>query len=725
MSELAPHEVASLEVRDAHGTRLRQEMSKAGYRETWVQLSQVSPHLINATLASEDHGFYDHRGVDWWAMVRATSLNIRSGRLAFGGSTLTMQLARLVRQYPRSVIGKLTQMLFAARLEQTLTKEQVLEQYFNRVYYGNGSWGVEQAARLYFGKSASELSLGEASALTVIPRGPQHYNPFKHWDRLLKRRDQILHLMSARGYITQTDVALTQRVPLRLRPSKRSFRAPHFVEFVKERLPPELKRGAQVTTTLDWPLQELIEVAVRRHVDDLHWRKLRQSAVVVIRNRDGAVLAMVGSKDYADARHHGAFNGVTAHLRPGSTLKPFVYGAAIEQGDTPASVALDVILPHEVNKFYTKDVRSHGFARYREALAGSYNLSAVHTLQRVGVNALLQKLRDSGVWTLDQADEEYDWGLAIGHARVRLLELTAAFSAFAREGSAIKPRVILSAEGPDGRSFSEPIHEYPAIFSREVAYLIFDILSDPDARRPMFGDSVPLHLPFKVALKTGTTKAFTDLWALGATREYTVGVWAGNFEGEPTDRVKSVRGATPLLRAVYSAIASRFGDPSAPERPENIVESTICPLSGKARGPHCPHQMNEVFIRGEEPLETCDWHQSRCGRTQVIYPPELRAWARVARSGELSEGSDCAESSPLTRVRIIQPVRGARFILEGHRPAESQRPPHRVSPASANAIAVWTVDGVPIDEWTPHPGEHRVEVRVGELTDSANISYIE
>ena len=721
MNRLLPSEVSSLEIRDAHGTLLRQEMNRAGYRETWVKLKEISPHLVSATLASEDHQFRTHHGVDWWALIRATWLNIGARRFAFGGSTLTMQLVRLIEEIPRSLAGKAYQMTLAAHLELKLDKDQILEHYLNRIYYGNGSWGAEQAALLYFGKSAAELSVGESATLAVLPRGPSYYNPFKHWERVMKRRAQILALMKQRGYITASQYDLARRVPLRLQPSTRHFKAPHFVQFVKEQLPEDFTRGTRVRTTLDWPLQERVEVAVRRHIDELYWRNLTQAAVVVIRNTDGAVLAMVGSKDYSDYRHHGAFNGVTAHLRPGSTLKPFVYGAAIEQGDSPATIALDIILPHEVNEFYTKDVRRHGFARYREALAGSYNLSAVHTLQRVGIFAVLHKLRTSGIWTLDEPDEHYDWGLSIGHARVRLLELTAAFSAFARGGRAIKPRVIHQATRVDGVQLTPTPHEYPSIFSPEVAYLIFDILSDPDARRPMFGDSVPLNLPFKIALKTGTTKAFTDLWALGATQEYTVGVWAGNFRGEPTARVKSVRGATPLLRAVYTAIANRFGDPTSPPRPEQIVNAPVCPLSGKARGPHCPHSLSELFISDQTPTETCDWHQLVCDEVTVVYPEELKSWARAALS---TPARTCRESnSSLKQLRIIQPVEGARFVLEAHRPASAQRPPTRVTPASADVV--WTVNGTPISSWTPTPGEHTVKVTLGVLSDEVRITYIE
>ncbi len=491
-----------------------------------------------------------------------------------------------------------------------------------------GAWGAEQAARAYFGKSAAELSVGEAALLAVIPRGPSYYDPYDHPERAKSRRSHILHLMEKHGHLSAEARALAERVPLALAGRRPSFRAPHFVELVKDRLPAAFQRGATIRTTLDADLQTRIETAVGTHLERLAGRNVGQAAVVVLRNADGAILALVGSRDWGDHARNGAWSAVTARLRPGSTLKPFVYGAAIERGDTPATIAEDVILPEDAHEFYTKDVRSHGFARYRESLAGSYNLSAVHTLQRVGIPTVLRKLRTAGLTTLDRPDREYDWGLAIGHAETRLLDLTSAFTTFGRGGIPIAPRTIDAAINADGATWAEPSVVRDRVFSEEVAYLVYDILRDPDARKPMFGDRVPLALPFPVALKTGTTKAYTDLWAIGVTREYTVGVWAGNFDGAPTHHVISTEGATPLLRAAYTAIAARYGDPTAVPRPSTIVAADICPVSGKRPGPHCDHTKRELFITGHVPEETCDWHQLVCGAPTIVYPRSLRGWTK-------------------------------------------------------------------------------------------------
>jgi penicillin-binding protein 1C len=715
---LAKTPAASLSISDGNGVMLRQEATTAGTRERWVALDQISPYLVAATLASEDNDFYDHAGVDWTALTRAAWLNLRGGE--FGGSTITMQLVRLTANTSRTLTGKLRQMVLAARLERELSKREILEQYLNRVYYGHGAWGAEQAAQVYFGKHAGALSLGEAAFLAVLPRGPSYYDPFRAEARVTKRRGHILALMEKHGHINAAERALAERVPLGLDKRRPSFRAPHFVELVKQRLPESLQRGASVQSTLDWPLQRQVEVALATHLDHVASRHVGQAAVIVMRNSDGAILAMVGSRDYTDDASNGAFDGVTARLRPGSTLKPFVYGAAFERGDTPATIALDLVLPKDAHESYTTDVKSHGFARYRESLAGSYNLSAVHTLQRVGIPTVLRKLRAAGITTLDRSDDEYDWGLAIGHAETRLIDLTSAFSLFGRGGRAIAPRTVDVATSVDGQTWTEPAVETSRVFSPEVAYLLYDILSDPDARKPMFGDRVPLELPFRVALKTGTTKAYTDLWAIGVTREYTVGVWAGNFDGSPTYHVMSSEGATPLVRAVYTAIAARFGNPTAPDRPSSIVAAEVCPLSGKRPGPHCEHHKRELFIAGHEPTETCDWHQLVCGAPAVVYPPELRPWIRA--TGRPIAPS-CAARDPNVALAITSPVDGARFILEPYRPATLQRPLLAAVPADPQLR--WTIDGEPAEAWIPKPGTHHIVVARGEMRDEVTITYAE
>ena len=313
---LQPRNAASLTVLDAQGNVLRQDATAAGGRETWVALELIATHVRDATIASEDRRFWTHAGVDPVGVMRAGWLDAIRGRAAFGGSTLTMQLARLVDPHPRSLRGKIREAVIAGRIERTLSKREILEQYLNRVYYGNGAWGVEAGARFYFGKPAAALSLGESAFLVVLPRGPEAYDPFRHLDAAITRRRHILGLMLEAGTITDAERDIAERTPLVFRREHPELRAPHFVEHVLAQLRPGERAGATIETTLDGPLQQRLEIAVRDHLESVGGRAISQAGVVVIRNSDGAVLAMVGSRDYFDARHAGAVNVTTIRRRP-------------------------------------------------------------------------------------------------------------------------------------------------------------------------------------------------------------------------------------------------------------------------------------------------------------------------------------------------------------------------------------------------------------------------
>jgi penicillin-binding protein 1C len=721
--KLEPSRAASTTVLDAQGNVLRQDATSAGGRESWVALDAISAHLRNATIASEDRRFWKHAGVDPVGVLRAGWLDLVRGRAAFGGSTLTMQLARLLDPHPRTLRGKMYEAVIAGRIERVLSKREIFEQYLNRVYYGNGAWGAEAAARFYFGKPAAALSLGEAAFLVVLPRGPEAYDPFRHFDAAIARRRHILGLMQEAGLVTAAARDVAEKTPLVFRREHPELRAPHFVEHVLAHLRPEERSGATVETTLDGPLQQRLEIAVRDHLESVGGRGVSQAGVVVIRNRDGAVLAMVGSRDYFDARHAGAVNVTTIRRRPGSTLKPFVYGLALEAGDSPATLAYDVVLPGETRETYTAEVKQHGVARYRESLAGSYNLAAVHTLARVGAPSLVERLRLAGLTTLGEPAESYPVSLAIGEAEFRVIEYAGAFAAFGTGGHAVSPRAIARVTMPGRPAREAPLAERTRVFSPETAYLIFDILSDPDARRPMFGSSAPMILDFPVALKTGTTRAYTDDLAFGTTAEYTVGAWGGNFDGSPTAGVMAMQGAAPLIRAAFVSLAARFGPPTAPERPASLERGEVCALSGLLPGPDCPHK-HELFAAGTRPHQACTWHRRACGRREVKYPPELEGWARVhglihVRPFDCPD--DSAPGGAGTTLAITYPADGARFQLDPERPSAQQRPPLRAIPARAPVR--WTVDGITADRFVPSPGSHLVRASLNGLEREIRISF--
>jgi penicillin-binding protein 1C len=744
---IEPYPVARLSVRDAssplvvdrQGRPLWQAGSQTGERRSWTPLVEIAPVAVQASLAAEDHRFFEHSGVDGIGVLRALWLNVRSLRAGYGASTLTMQLVRLVEPElrTRTVLGKLRQALHAARLERALDKAAILEQYLNRAYYGNGAFGIGSAARLYFGTSAAELAPAQAAFLAALPRAPNGYDPYLHRSRAERRMRHILARMRELGSLSESAHALALDVPLALRRERVPLRARHFIDHLLITLTDEERRGARIESTLDLELQEQLEVATRRHLENIGSRAVTQAGVIVIDNRSGDILAMVGSNDYADRDGHGAVNVTTLPRRAGSTLKPFVYALALERGDSPATLAYDVVLPGEANETYTADVRQHGFARYRESLAGSYNLAAVHTLEKVGVRSLVDRLRLAGVSTLRADADGYGLDLAIGDAEIRLIDYVGAFAAFGNQGRAVRPRAVRRIEPAGGvdlgssldrrgamtdftRGASGPSATGARVFAPAIAYQIFDILSDPDARRPMFGRSAPLDIGFPVALKTGTTRGYTDNLAFGTTREFTVGAWAGNFDGTPMEGVMAMQGAAPLVRAAFVSLAALYGVPTAPDRPEELTSRDICSVSGQRPGPDCRGRKHESFTplaaRAFDRAPPCAFHAPHGSGAGLAFPAELASWA--AAHGLHDQGRDARRSAGM--LQIVYPPADSVFQLDPHRPASAQVPPLRAQPRTG---VEFSIDGVAAREFRPAPGRHVVEARRGEQRARSEIVF--
>ncbi len=590
---LRPQDSTSLVLTDRRGEVLRVLPLRGGGRADWVSLDRVPPEVITAMLAGEDHRFFEHRGVDGRAVLRALGLALWHRRLVSGASTITMQVVRLVEPHPRNLVGKLGEMLDALRLERAIGKREILEQYVNRAYFGNGAFGIEAAAQRYFGRPAHALSSGQATLLAVLPRAPLRYEPLGHRQAALARRARVLDLMGQRGSLSTEARRVIDAEPLSLTPGEPPCLAPHFTDEVLARLSPGLReRGGLVRTTLDADLQRRAERAVHVHLEERH---LAQAGLVVVEPGTGAVRALVGSADYGD-HQEGQLDIVTTPRHPGSTLKPFIYALAIENGDSPASLARDRlgVVPGYNPR---KGMRQHGVTRFREALAGSLNLAAVDVLNRVGVPTLLERLRRAGLGPLQGSADDYGLDLALGSARVRLLDLAAAYG-FLVDGGRVTPARLLEDEP------TKPV----TLFSPEASWLVLDMLADPHARRAAFGAELPLDLPFAVAAKTGTSSGFSDTLAVGATREAIAAAWAGAFDGSGTKGTLAMWSAAPLVRAALLAEADLRGEPlTLPPAPARITSRDVCRITGLVPGPDCPRK-HEHFVAGHEPEQRCSGH---------------------------------------------------------------------------------------------------------------------
>ncbi|MBA3455435.1 MAG: transglycosylase domain-containing protein, partial [Deltaproteobacteria bacterium] len=379
-------------------------------RTRWTKLGEIPAIAVSAVIESEDHNFWQHGGVDGAGIARAAWLDLQGGR--FGGSTLTMQLSRMLitENEPRTLRAKLRESLLALRIERAVDKRMILEQWMNRAYFGNGAYGFAAASLLYFAKPPSGLSDAEAMLLAVIPRAPTGYDPLKHLDAAIRRRDRVLGMLVARGVITEDRAQAARATRLAIGHTTRPNRAPHFARWILDQLPADVRnRGGTVQTTLDLRLQRLLETRVREQVASLHRRNLDQAGLVVLDTATTEVRVMIGSVDWAGPG--GQINITTRRRHPGSALKPFVYGAAIESGASPSTIAWDT-RDTTADYFAPSASIEHGPVRYREALASSYNFAAVDVLQQVGVARLMSVLRLAGVGEIAGAPDDYGLRLA-------------------------------------------------------------------------------------------------------------------------------------------------------------------------------------------------------------------------------------------------------------------------------------------------------------------------
>lgn len=607
---------------DRRGEPIATVMGTSPDRTQWTPIGELPAIAVSAVIESEDHGFWRHRGVDGLGIARAAWLNLRGGTLGYGGSTLTMQLARMLISggAPRSVTAKLREAMLALRIERALDKHAILEQWLNRAYFGNGAHGFAAAAQRYFGKSARTLSIGEAVLLAALPRAPIGYDPLRHRAASLRRRDYLIELLVRRGSLTPSAARDALAQPLAIAMHRVPNRAPHFVSWIIEQLPAaQRQRGGTVRTTLDLRLQEVLARRVAQQVAELGERNLQQAGIVVLDTASSAVLAMVGSVDFAASSAGGQINITTRKRNPGSALKPFVYAAAIERGASPVSLAWDT--RDSQDDFSPNGGVEHGPVRYREALASSYNFAAVDVLHGVGVAALMSALSRAGVAELPGAPADYGLRLALGAAKVRLLDLVAGYGFLVRDGKVRRPHGIDVVIGADGAGYRPPGTGDVAVFSPQTSWLVMDMLADPEARRPGFGTELPFDLPFGIAAKTGTARGFADTWAVAASREVIVGAWAGTFDGTPTQGLVGMDAAAVLVRDAYLTIAERTR-PSLPPRPSGIEEVDVCPISGLLPGPRCPH-VHDYVTSGKAPRTVCNWHREDGA---LVYPARAQGW---------------------------------------------------------------------------------------------------
>lgn len=749
----------SVRVLDRDGRLLREVRADGGGWSSRVALRDLPPEVTAAMLAAEDARFRHHPGIDPVAIVRAGFQTLYHRRIVSGASTITQQLARNVVARPRTLRGKLREMALALRIEASLGKDQILEEYLNRVEFGANLRGIEAASRHYFDKPAAKLSLGEAATLAAIPRGPSLYDPRRGTDNVQRRRDRILERMRDRGLASDEALDAAKSQPVTLQRRAVEGVAPHFVRAIAaNKLVPELTgQGAQeIVTTLDSGLQREVETLAENARERLSRYDATAASVLVVDNASGEVLAYVGSPDFFDDTALGQNDGVLALRQPGSALKPFIYGEAMGQlGMTTATLLPDVELHLSTAEGdYSPrnyDGRFHGPVRLREALANSLNVPAVYVASELGPARSLAALQRFGFTSLNRDAAHYGAAIALGDGEVTLAELTHAYSTLARSGSARRLGFVRRAKLANGSEIVLPRAAEERVLEARNASLVADVLSDENARESAFGRENVLELPFPVAVKTGTSKGFRDNWTVGFTREITVGVWVGNFDGRPMTGSSGVTGAAPLFREVMLA-AMRGKTPAPLVADADLVEVEVCALSGKVAGPRCSHRMHERFASRSGPTQSCDMHVEveidarnglragpNCARGELhvfeSYPAKYATWSnRAGRPLAPLEFSPACpgkfERGRAGELRVSYPFEGARFAVDPSLGREQQAIVLAASVPAGTSRVRFRVDGRVVREVgapysTPFPltrGAHAVVVE-SEAGTSAPVRF--
>ncbi len=760
-----PVDLPTTKIFDRKGTLLYEILQPEQGKKTNIPLKRIPADFINATLAAEDINFYSHPGVDIGAIARSLLFNVMEQRVVSGASTITQQLIRNLtgNLNKRDFHEKMVEAAYAIRISNMYDKDTILEMYLNRIYYGNMAYGAESAALDYFGRHIYDLDLAQCAFIAGLPQSPSSYNPFVYFDNAKKRQKYVLGQMVKYGLITKNKAESAEKENLSMRPNKYQIKAPHFVQMVIGQLEEKygenrvINGGLSVITTLDYDLQLKAEQIIKRHVDRLASNNVTNGAMVALDPSNGQILVWVGSYDYFDEKIDGAVDMVTALRQPGSSIKPLTYLAAFEKGYTPATVIYDI--PTQFNtesgayspKNY--DLDYHGPVRVRIALASSFNIPAVKTLEYVGVGSFISFLSKLGINTLEAEPSFYGLALTLGGGEVRLIDMAGAYDVIANYGIKRDSAAIMEVTDSQGNVI-EKYHKENGKYvlgnhGREHSYQIIDIMKDPSARIAGFGEGSVLELSHQAAVKTGTTRNFRDNLTIGFTPRLLTAVWVGNADASPMENVTGVDGAAPVW-ADFMESALEMKPKIDFFRPVNLIQKEICAISGKLPTELCKEKIYEWFVKGDEPKlfddyyklfgvdnvsgkifdDSCkkDYYRLNLKETALIaYPAELQRWA-LSKGLQLPQINSCntpreySATTPVTtqtpgapylskqndspvvyteayadvqakRFILDSPANGDEYMIESTLPLKDQKIPFRSTPPLGTTKVTYRIDG--------------------------------
>jgi len=569
-------------------------------RRSIVPIGEISRHIKNATIAIEDREFYQHRGIKPTAILRALLVNITTLNWSQGGSTITQQVVKnSILTNNKDVSRKLKELVLAVKLEQMISKDEILSMYLNEIPYGGNVYGVEEASEAFFGKKSSDVTLAEAAYLAALPKAPTFYSPYgKNKEKLEERKNLVLKEMLSNNFITEEEynAAAEEKVSF-IAKGDASIKAPHFVfyvlDYIKKKYGEEIinNGGLRITTSLNYDLQSIGEKIVYDYaMENKSKFNAENAAIVATDPQTGEILTMIGSRNYFDPEIDGAFNVTTARRQPGSTIKPFVYSEAFIKGFTPETVVFDLktqfstsCSPNDLTTgegCYSPDNYDNVFRgpiTLRSALAQSINVPSVKVLYLAGLNESIRLARDMGIESLTNKGD-YGLTLVLGGGEVTPLELTGAYGVFANNGIKTNIAPIIEIKNKNGEVLEKHDPQPIQVLDKEIALKISDILSDNVARAPSFGQTSALYFPDRdVAVKTGTTNDYRDAWIMGYTLNIAVGAWAGNNDNTPMEKKVAGFIVAPMWRAFMDQALAQIPDEKF-EEPLIEDESQLKPV---------------------------------------------------------------------------------------------------------------------------------------------------
>jgi penicillin-binding protein 1C len=688
-----------------------------------ASLDEVDPRYVEALVAIEDQRFWWHPGVDPLALLRALGQDLWAGEVVSGASTLTMQVARMAEPRPRTLSSKLIEVLRALQLEILWDKRAILEAYLTLAPYGRNLEGIESAALGCLGHRPSALTDAEIALLLAIPQDPtDRYPAAAHEPALRQARDRVAVRMARAGLLQRADPGalpdlLAAPVPTALAPLPRQ--APHAARWMAERAP-----AARVPTTLERGSQAAAERVLGRFVEEARAMGIHNGAVVVVESQTGALAALVGNFDFWDAEHGGQVPAFSTPRSPGSALKPFLYGVALDRGLVlPEHLVPDLPVRYGSWVPDNYDGTFSGMVSIEDALSRSLNVPFIQLLDQLGTESFLAVLRGAGAHSLQRSPGYYGLSLVAGGVELTALEVAGLYTALANDGV---PRELVWRQGQTGRAL-------PRMMSPGAAWLTRRALQRRD--RPDFPGREAGAVGHHVHWKTGTSYGHRDAWAVGSGERYTVAVWLGNVDNAPSARLVGAAAAGPVLFDVLDALSDP--GPARDPAPDDLESVEVCALSGRLPTPSCPHRGLALAPRATVPVQRCELHAEievdvasgervgpgcRAGRqtearSAVVWPPEVRRYLQAPQGPALPPLAAACGELIHGPPRIVSPDPELVTVLLPGLAADAQEV--ALEADAGPGELVWFVDGVLVgrsaaDEivwWTPQPGDHLVVVQ--------------